>query len=112
MIRLGPGGTAGLGYDQAIPKIAELGLTAMEVEFTYGVRMKIEEAKRISELAKKHDIALSVHGPYYINLASKEPEKIEASIKRILDSCERAHYLGATHVVYHSGFFQKQDPKK
>ena len=112
MIRLGPGGTAGLGYDEGIAEISKLGLNALEVEFTYGVRMSNQEAKRIGSLAKKHNIALSVHGPYYINLASKEKAKIHASIKRILDSCERAHHLQATHVVYHSGFFQKQDPKK
>lgn len=111
MIRLGSGGTAGLGYDLAIPKLAELGLSALEVEFTHGVHMKNETAKEIAKLAKKHNISLSIHAPYFINLASKEKEKIKASIKRILDSCERAHYLGATHVVYHSGFFQKQNPK-
>jgi deoxyribonuclease IV len=112
MIKLGPGGTSGLGYDNGILKIAELGLSALEVEFTYGVRMSNDEAKRIGELARKSKISLSVHGPYYINLASNEKEKVDASIKRILDSCERAHFLGASHVVYHSGFFQKQDPKE
>ncbi len=109
MIRLGPGGTSGLGYESAIQKIANLGLSALEVEFTYGVRMSNSQALEIGILARKHNLALSVHAPYYINLASKESEKQKASIKRILDSCERAHYLGATHVVYHSGFFQGQD---
>lgn len=112
MIRLGPAGTAGIGYDAAIEELMKLQLSALEVEFTYGVRMPIEEAKRIGELAKKNKIALSVHAPYYINLASKESSKIQASIKRILDSCERAHYLKASPVVYHSGFFQDLDPKK
>jgi deoxyribonuclease-4 len=111
MIRLGPGGTAGLGYEEGIPLIAEKGLTALEVEFTHGVNMKNDSAKKIGKLAKDNNITLSVHAPYYINLASKEKEKIKASIKRILDSCERAHYLGASPVVYHSGFFQDQDRK-
>ena len=111
-ILMGPGGTAGLGYDKGILEIGSLGLSALEVEFTHGVNMKLDSAKRVGELAKKNKIALSVHAPYFINLASKEQEKIDASIGRILSSCERAHHLGATHVVYHSGFFQKQDPKK
>jgi deoxyribonuclease IV len=112
MICLGPGGTAGLGYELGIQKIAELGLNALEVEFTYGVKMLEEQAKVIGELAKKNNISLSVHGPYYINLATKEKPKLYASIQRILQSCERAHNMGATHVVYHSGFFQKDDPQK
>lgn len=110
-IKFGPGGTAGLGYVEGLNKIHELGLSALEVEFTYGVRMSNSEAKSVGDLAKKLNISLSVHGPYYINLASKEKAKIAASIKRILDSCERAHHMGASPVVYHSGFFQKEDPK-
>ena len=111
-ILIGPGGTAGLGYDKGLPEIKRLGLTALEVEFTHGVNMKKDTALQVGKFAKKLGIALSVHAPYFINLASKEKEKITASIGRILSSCEKAHYLGATHVVYHSGFFQKQDPKK
>ncbi|MFH0978375.1 MAG: TIM barrel protein [Candidatus Woesearchaeota archaeon] len=106
MILLGPGGTAGLGYDKGLGKIHELGLSAMEVEFTYGVRMSNEEALRVGKLAKGYGIALSVHGPYYINLASNKKNIITASKKRILDSCERAHHLGARYVVFHAGFYQ------
>lgn len=112
MIRLGPAGSPvkstldGLGY------IKKIGLNAMEVEFTYGVRMKNELAKKIGELAEKLDISLSVHAPYYINLASSEKQKLEASKKRILDSCERAHYLKANHVVFHAGFYGKISDKE
>jgi deoxyribonuclease-4 len=74
--------------------------------------MSLDTAKVLGDLAKKSNISLSVHAPYFINLASEEKAKIHASIKRILDSCERAHYLGATHVVYHSGFYGKSDHKK
>ncbi len=107
MIRLGPAGSPmkstldGLGY------IKEIGLNAMEVEFTYGVRMQNELAEEIGKLAEKLDIKLSVHAPYYINLASAEKQKIGASKKRILDSCERANYLKASHVVFHAGFYGK-----
>jgi len=107
-ILLGPAGSSGLGNEEGLKKCSELGLEAMEVEFTYGVRMKNEEAKRIGELAKKLKISLSVHGPYYINLNSEEKEKISASKKRILDSCERAYYLGAKYVVFHAAYYGKK----
>ena len=112
MIRLGPAGSPvkstldGLGY------IKKIGLNAMEVEFTYGVRMRNELAKKIGELAEKLDISLSVHAPYYINLASSDKQKLEASKKRILDSCERAHYLKASHVVFHAGFYGRLSDKE
>ncbi len=106
-ILLGPAGSSGLGNEEGLKKCRELGLEAMEVEFTYGVKMKNEEAKRIGELAKKLNISLSVHAPYYINLNSEEKAKIHASKQRILDSCERGHYLGAKFIVFHAAFYGK-----
>jgi len=111
MLKFGPGGTAGLGYSEGLAKISELKLGALEVEFTYGVRMNNDEAKKIGEMAKKLKIALSIHAPYYINLNSDEKQKIGASRTRILQSVERGHYLNATNIVFHPGFYQKK-PKK
>lgn len=107
MIKLGIAGTSGLGYEEGLKKCVMLGLNALEVEFTYGVRMSHIEAKKIGGLAKNLGISLSVHAPFYINLASLEKDKVNASKKRILDSCERAHSLNATHVVFHAAFYQK-----
>lgn len=112
MIKIGPAGTSGLGILKGIEKTKELGLDAMEVEFTYGVNMSNETAKQAGELAAKLKIDLSVHAPYYINLASEEKAKILASISRILQSCERAHYLGAKYVVFHSAFYGKRKPEE
>ncbi len=108
MIKVGPAGTDGLGNLKGVQRVAELGLDCMEVAFTYGVRMDLETAQSVGALAQEKAIVLSVHAPYYINLASDEKEKFIASKKRILDSCERAHALGARNVVFHAGFYQKR----
>ena len=108
MIKVGPAGSDGLGNLKGVQKAAAVGLDCMEVEFTYGVRMDIETARSLGVLAKKHGIILSVHAPYFINLASDEKEKFDASRKRILDSCEKAHAMGARYVVFHAGFYQKR----
>ncbi len=112
MIKIGPAGTSGLGYPDGLLKCKELGLSSLECEFTYGVRMSNAEAKRIGELAKKLKIDLSVHAPYWINLNSSEKKKIEESKKRILDSCEKGHYLNADYIVFHPGFYQKKTPEE
>jgi deoxyribonuclease-4 len=112
MIRIGPAGSEGKGNLEGVKKVARMGLDCMEVEFTYGVRMPVDEAKRVGELARAKDIVLSVHAPYYINLASDEEEKVIASKQRILASCERAHALGAQNVVFHPGFYQKKTATK
>ena len=108
MIRVGPAGSDGLGNLKGVQKVAEMGLDCMEVAFTYGVRMDLETAEAVGILAKEKGIVLSVHAPYYINLASNEKDKFDASRKRIMDSCERAHAMGARTVVFHAGFYQKR----
>ncbi len=44
----------------------------------------------------KNGLILTAHGPYFINLASPEEDKVEASIKRILDTARAAYACGAT----------------
>lgn len=111
MIRLGPGGTAGLGYDEGLKEISRLGLTALEVEFTHGVNMSNATAKAIGDIASKLGVSLSCHAPYFINLASEEKMKVDASKTRILQSCERMHNLGGGPVVFHPAYFGKMDKK-
>ncbi len=112
MIRLGPAGSPLKSTLQGLSYIKSLGLDAMEVEFTYGVRMSNELAQKIGALAQSLGIQLSVHAPYYINLASENPEKVQASKKRIIESCERAHYLKACCVVFHPGFYGKHSEQE
>ena len=112
MIKIGPAGSGGLGNLKGIQRVARMKLDCMEVEFTYGVRMSLDAAREVGALAKEKGIILSVHAPYYVNLASDENEKIVASKQRILDSCERAAALGAGNVVFHAGFYQKKTAKQ
>ena len=105
MIRLGPAGVGG-ELHKGLSFIAGLGLRAAEIEFTHGVRMSLETAGAGGRLAKKLGLSLSVHAPYFINLASPEPAKVASSKQRILASCERAQALGADYVVFHAGFYQ------
>ena len=111
-VLFGHAGSGGLGNLEGVKHTKELDLAAMEIAFTYGVRMSNAEAKKVGELAKKLKIKLSVHAPYYINLASKEKAKLNASKKRILSSCERAHYMNASPVVFHAGFYQERDEEE
>ena len=57
MIRLGPAGSPMKTTLDSLSYIKEIKLNAMEVEFTYGVRMKNELAKEIGKLAEKLDIS-------------------------------------------------------
>ena len=98
-IPLGAGGST----IEGIEYVRKIGLNAMEVEFVRGVNMGPGTAKLAGEASADHGVRLSVHAPYFINLCN--PDKKRASEKRITDSCERAHTLGANIVVFHAGFY-------
>lgn len=108
-IRIGPAGTGGNSLEK-LKELKELGLDAVEMEFVRGVNMSNDMAKKIGEENKKHRLVLSVHAPYYINLTSEDKEKAEASKKRILDSCERGHHMGARYIVFHAAYYGKLSP--
>lgn len=114
VIKFGP---AGLGSVKdavdTLKEYSELGLRACEISFTYGIYIKHEDdMKEIKKAAEKFGIKLSVHASYFINLASEDKEKVEASKKRILKTCEIGEKLGAYLVVFHPGYYTKIDKNK
>jgi deoxyribonuclease-4 len=113
-IKFGPAGLGPVKTAVAtLEKYHELGFRACEISFTHGPYIKKEEdMKLIKETAEKLDISLSIHAQYWINLNSKEPEKIEASKKRILKCCEVGEKLGVKRVVFHPGYYGDFSPEE
>src|SRR3989337_2371756 len=98
-------GTAGVpissnGTDSlsGIKRVHEIGLGCMELEFVRGVKMGKETARKVSVLAKKLDIRLSVHAPYYINLNGEGETRLK-SRERILNSARIGNICGARSVI-------------
>jgi deoxyribonuclease IV len=113
-IKFGPAGLGGVkDAISNLEKFKSLGIEACEIAFTYGVYIKREEdALMIRDAAEKLGIQLSIHAPYYVNLNSNEPEKVEASKKRILDCLKIGTLLNAYRVVFHPGFYGKDSKEK
>jgi deoxyribonuclease-4 len=112
-IIFGPTGLGGV--DEAVSNLEhfhKLGFRACEVLFVRNIYIKKDEAIEIGKVAQKLGMKLSIHAPYYVNLNSKEKEKIEASKARILKSCEIGSYLGARKVVFHPGFYSDMTSEK
>ena len=112
-IWIGPAGTpttVDSGTIDGIKEVERLGLNAMEIQFSHGVRMGIETAKECKKAAG-NNVHLSIHAPYYINLLSVEKKKVEASRKRILNSVEKGHHMGANIVLIHCGYYGELDKK-
>ncbi|NIO44830.1 MAG: TIM barrel protein [Candidatus Aenigmarchaeota archaeon] len=110
-IRLGPSGIPisckGKSSVEGVKTVAELGLDAMEISFTHGIHMSLKTAKKIGEVARGLDVELSIHVPYFVNLASEKKKVIEDSKKRIIDSLERGNIMNATVVAVHAGYYGK-----
>jgi deoxyribonuclease-4 len=106
-----PRSTKGTSSISGIKRIRELGLDCMELEFVQGVRMGENGAKNVLEAAKKEEVALSVHAPYYINLNSYDKEKLKASLERIYQAARIGSLCGAESIVLHAGFYQKSGKK-
>lgn len=106
-IKFGPAGLGPVkGAVKRLGEYSELGLRACEIAFTYGIYIKNEkDIKEIKESAEKNEIKLSIHAPYWINLNSKEEDKVRKSKDRILKCCEIGHKIGASVVVFHCGYY-------
>jgi len=119
IIRFGPAGNSDLFYEQGykssvdMPKwLHDMGLNAYEYACTHGVKIREKTARAIGEAAKKYNIALSVHAPYYINLATEDPKKRVKTKRYILDSLQVAYWMGAKRVVFHPGSSAKMDRRR
>lgn len=88
--------------------LGELGLDCYEYQCGKGVRVKEDTAVALGRHAQEHGIALSLHAPYFINLANPDPESQEKTIGYITSSCLVADQMGATRVVIHSGALMKR----
>ncbi|MBQ7986748.1 MAG: TIM barrel protein, partial [Clostridia bacterium] len=87
--------------------LSNMGLDAYEYQCGNGVRCGEATAKKIAEKAQEHGIIMSVHSPYYINLATPEEEKRAGNINYILQSAQLVKFLGGDRVVVHSGALGK-----
>lgn len=88
--------------------IRDFGLDCYEYQCGKGVRVSHETALALGEKAKAANIVLSLHAPYFINLANPDPESLEKTTGYILAACEAADWMGARRVVVHTGSLMKR----
>lgn len=118
-IKFGPAGNAQsfaeAGFKATVdaPRwLHEMGLNAYEYQCGRGVNIGKETARKIAAQAALHDIAMSLHAPYYINLSNRDEERVQKNIGYVLASCQAATWLGADRIVVHTGGVGKQSRTK
>jgi deoxyribonuclease-4 len=94
-----------------IRQIRELGLDCMELAFVRRVAMGEKTASEVRQAAQEHEVWLSVHAPYYVNLNSPEADKVKASRQRILQAARVGWLCGAQSIVFHPAFYHDDPPE-
>lgn len=114
--RFGPGGNSESFYAsghketaQAPRYVKEFGLDLYEYQGGKGLHASGATYARIGEEAKKSEIKMSLHAPYFISLSSLEEEKRDNSLRYIKKSIDAAALLGAEKIVVHPGAAAKRD---
>lgn len=110
MTKFGPSGTGSLFEEEGLSKTIDVpnwlkgkGLDLYEYSFGRGVRMSEETAKIYGLEFAKCGIEISVHAPYFINLATAEEDKAQNNHRYIKDSLIALKNLGGKRCVFHPG---------
>lgn len=82
----------------------DLGLDWIELQNTYGVKMPADQALTYRALSEKFGIGISIHAPYYIAFASRNPDVIARSRDRMIQCFQLAELLGSKRIIFHPGY--------
>ena len=88
--------------------LREIGLDCYEDQCGKGVQVGEKSAGQIGLAARENGVVLSLHAPYFINLANPDPEALQKTIGYITGACQVADWMGAGRVVIHSGALMKR----
>lgn len=110
MIRFGPAGNSEIFYEQGHKNSLEApswckehGLYAYEYSFGRMFNMSHESAKKLGEEAQKNGVLVSVHAPYYINLANPSDEVLQKDIDYLTTSLSFLVDFKGMQCVFHPG---------
>jgi deoxyribonuclease-4 len=92
--------------EAAIDALLESAYSACEIDFESGFWMDYPFAERLGELAREHDLALSVHAPLFGFMGHLEASgrKFTSAVGALDRSAGIAAASGAELVVFHPGF--------
>ncbi len=83
--------------------VAAQGLDCYEYQCGQGVRIGEETARELGRRAGEAGVELSLHAPYFINLANPDRDSRRKNRGYVLAACAAADWMGASRVVVHSG---------
>ena len=108
MIKFGPSGNSERfinsghsGSEESARWVKDMGLDCFEYSFGRGVRLSESKAESIKKAFNECKIEISVHAPYYINLANPDDDMAKKSFGYIVDSAKMCKLMGGKRIVFH-----------
>lgn len=112
-MRFGPAGypRGSKNPQDALNRLVDLGLNALEMEYVRGVKTSAEKAREFGAMASEKDIRLTAHAPYFISLNSDTEETKVKSLSWIMDTVRVAHQMGGYSIAIHAASYGKAPEK-
>nr|MDD6336385.1 TIM barrel protein [bacterium] len=118
-VRFGPSGNSAIFYEQGHKSTVEapawlrgMGLDAYEYSLGRGITVGEETACAIGQAAREAGVAVSVHAPFFINLATDDAERQQKNVGWLFGALRTARHMGAGRVVFHPGSGLKGDRER
>lgn len=105
-------GSRKFNYASGIVYVSSIGLDAMELLFVRSVNVTDKNRDDIMRAKMAHDVYLSAHGSYYINLNADSVALQEQSLERILQAAAALIKIQGESLVFHPGFYLKNSEEK
>jgi deoxyribonuclease IV len=96
----------------AVELLLERGYDACELDLESGFWLDYPWAERLGELARGHDVALSVHAPLFAFPGHPDPKKSKMALGALDRTAGIAAAAGAEVVVVHPGFWLGRTPEQ
>ncbi len=114
MVKFGPSGNDELFYSEGhnstievFKWLKDLNLDLYEYSFGRGILLKDDTAIKFGEEARNNNIQISVHAPYFVNLANPDEDAITKSFGYIINSLDKLILMQGEKCVVHIGSCMK-----
>jgi deoxyribonuclease-4 len=100
-------GSRKFNYASGIEYVSAIGLDALELLFVRSVNVTDKNCAEILHAREKHNVYLSAHGSYYINLNAESQMLQQQSLERIQLAAAALAKVQGKSLVFHPGFYLK-----
>jgi deoxyribonuclease IV len=105
-------GSCKFNYASGIEYVRAVGLDALELLFVRSVNVTDKNSDSVVRAKTAHNVYLSAHGSYFINLNGDTTALQEQSLERISRAAEALLNIQGRNLIFHPGFYLKKSKEE